>query len=275
MISSTGPSQTFFRAVGEVNEIRSVLRRCLANGFPLDTVEIVHADAATYPPLIQEVVSVLEGVDDQNILNNQLPVTFSEGLPIRESKPARALTAWLTWREEYHPQWRLVRMIRDGLLDWERGLEQSGSNEHHKRECHDAIHNREENPCVSSSSLLYELLRLKLGFELSDALEKVKKAKESIEKLSLTAFRKTTQDSGEEEFDEEYAIQQKKQRVSSLRVLENLFCSLISIECRVDATALDIISQSKLFLENLASSQNQFDNNSKNRLLVELSDLEV
>ena len=275
VISSTGPSQTFFRAVGEVNEIRSVLRRCLANGFPLDTVEIVHVDAATYPPLIQEVVSVLEGVDDQNILNNQLPVTFSEGLPIRESKPARALTAWLTWREEYHPQWRLVRMIRDGLLDWERGLEQSGSNEHHKRERHDAIHNREENPCVSSSSLLYELLRLKLGFELSDALEKVKKAKESIEKLSLTAFRKTTQDSGEEEFDEEYAIQQKKQRVSSLRVLENLLCSLISIECRVDATALDIISQSKLFLENLASSQNQFDNNSKNRLLVEISDLEA
>ncbi|MEO1991915.1 MAG: PD-(D/E)XK nuclease family protein, partial [Pirellulales bacterium] len=245
-------------------------------GFPLDTVEIVHADAATYPPLIQEAVSVMEGIGDSELLNNELPVTFSEGLPIRESKPARALEAWLNWREEQHPQWRLLRMVRDGLLDWEKSLQRFATESVHKNERQDVMPNSEEMQYVSSSSLLFELRRLNLGFELSDALEKVKTARGIVQQSSLTTFRKTARDSGEsEEFDEGYAIQQKHQRLASLRVLESLLNCLLSVEGNATATAFEIIAQSRLFLETLASSQSQFDNNSKNRLLAELSDLEI
>ncbi len=43
-------SVKMFRAVGEVNEVREVLRRCSGGGIPFDEVEILHTDAATYRP---------------------------------------------------------------------------------------------------------------------------------------------------------------------------------------------------------------------------------
>src|SRR5262249_39112924 len=43
-----------FRAIGEVNEVRQVLRCCLAAGIPFDMVEILHTDWDTYVPLIYE-----------------------------------------------------------------------------------------------------------------------------------------------------------------------------------------------------------------------------
>ena len=100
-----------FRAVGEVNEVREVLRRCVENKIPFDEVEIVHTDTATYVPLIYETTLVLkdDGTED-------IPVTFAEGIPISYSRPARALKGWLSWMGEDYPQSLLVRLIQDGLL---------------------------------------------------------------------------------------------------------------------------------------------------------------
>ena len=111
-----------YRAVGEVNEVREVLRRCMEKKIPLDEVEILHTDAATYVPLIYERAWSLKSEDDDSI-----PVTFSEGIPPRYSRPARALVAWLSWIREDYPQSFLVRMIRDGLLRIERGGEEERS----------------------------------------------------------------------------------------------------------------------------------------------------
>ena len=47
-------SARYFRAVGEVNEVRGVLRRCLGGEIPLDEVEVLCTDVATYVPLIYE-----------------------------------------------------------------------------------------------------------------------------------------------------------------------------------------------------------------------------
>ena len=101
-----------FRAVGEVNEVREVLRRCVEGGIPFDEVEILHTDAATYVPLVYELCSSL--ADEPG---GPVPVTFSEGIPVRYSRPGRALTAWLSWLGEDFPQSTLVRMIQDGLLE--------------------------------------------------------------------------------------------------------------------------------------------------------------
>jgi len=99
------PTFDAFSAVGETNEIREVLRRCLANGWPLDEVEILHTDSAVYLPRLFEVTEAL-GV----------PVTFAEGVPVSFTRPGRALSAFLAWTRDDYPQTALLAMIRDGLL---------------------------------------------------------------------------------------------------------------------------------------------------------------
>ena len=95
-----------FNAVGETSEVREVLRRCLANGWPLDQVEVLHTDAETYVSRFYETAAALD-----------VPVTFAEGIPVRYSRPGRALAAWLAWLGDDFPQPALVAMIRDGLLE--------------------------------------------------------------------------------------------------------------------------------------------------------------
>jgi hypothetical protein len=104
-------SVKMFRAVGEVNEVREVLRRCSSAGIPFDEVEIVHTDTATYVPLVYEVCSALAPLEGGVEL-----ATFAEGIPVRYSRPGRALAAWLSWIEEDFPQSTLVRMVQEGLL---------------------------------------------------------------------------------------------------------------------------------------------------------------
>ena len=100
-----------FRAVGEVNEVREVLRRCVEERIPYDEVEILHTDWDTYVPLVYELAWRL-----QSSSGDSIPVTFSEGIPPRYSRPARALMGWLSWIREDCPQSTLVRLIQDGLL---------------------------------------------------------------------------------------------------------------------------------------------------------------
>ncbi len=100
-----------FRAVGEVNEVREVLRRCVERGIPFDDVEILHTDSATYVPLIFELCCRLKPEDPASI-----PVTFYEGVASTYSRPARALLGWLNWISEGYPQSALVDMVTDGLL---------------------------------------------------------------------------------------------------------------------------------------------------------------
>src|SRR5262249_26045303 len=114
-----------FCSIGEANEVREVLRRCLARGIPLDHVEILHTDSTTYLPLIYEVFWALETSDAGN--SGELPVTFAEGISSRYSRPGRALIAWLSWIREGYPQANLVRLIREGIVTIPSKNEQSFS----------------------------------------------------------------------------------------------------------------------------------------------------
>jgi ATP-dependent helicase/nuclease subunit B len=107
-------SAKIFRAVGEVNEVRGVLRRCLAAQIPLDEVEVLCTDVGTYVPLFYETFARLLG-DDQSI--DDIPVTFQEGIPARKFRPGRALVGWLAWMRDDFPQSGLVQMIQEGLLE--------------------------------------------------------------------------------------------------------------------------------------------------------------
>jgi len=102
------------RAVGEVNEVRDVLRSCHAGEIRLDNVELLHTDAETYVPLVYEVVATTALGDDQTA--DDMPVTFAEGIPSSYSRPGRLLAGWLEWIREGFPQNVVVRMLREGLL---------------------------------------------------------------------------------------------------------------------------------------------------------------
>jgi ATP-dependent helicase/nuclease subunit B len=101
-------------ASGEVNEVRAALRRCLAEGWPFDQVEILYTDRDTYLPLLFETLARYSGVETGDL--DALPASFSEGIPVRYSRPGRALTAWALWILEGFPVAALAGMVREGLL---------------------------------------------------------------------------------------------------------------------------------------------------------------
>ena len=103
-----------FRAVGEVNEVREVLRRLLASGTKLDEAELLYTEAQTYVPLVFKTIaaqSACGSIDDESF-----PATFADGIPTTYSRPGRLLSAWTAWITKDFPQARLVRMIGEGLL---------------------------------------------------------------------------------------------------------------------------------------------------------------
>lgn len=125
---------SMFRALGSSNEIREVLRRVVQNygcekagqTVPFDQIEILHTDYETYVPVIYETLqSVLMVL---NIEPKSLPVTFAEGIPVKYSRPARALHTWLRWVYDGYPQESLIEMISDGLLDVEYGADNPPAN---------------------------------------------------------------------------------------------------------------------------------------------------
>ncbi len=101
---------TMFRATGEVNEVREVLRRCLEAKLPLDEMEIVCADEESYVPLIYETIWHLFPDAEE------APVTFARGLPSWYYRPARALMAWLAWQRGGCAQSVLARMVAEKQL---------------------------------------------------------------------------------------------------------------------------------------------------------------
>lgn len=114
-----------FHARGISSEIREVFRRILTpcnadeskQSIAFDEVEILHTDYETYVPTIFEIAQSLM-MSFENDLDS-IPMTFAEGIPVKFSRPARALNSWLKWMNEGYPQTILVDMISDGLISRE------------------------------------------------------------------------------------------------------------------------------------------------------------
>jgi ATP-dependent helicase/nuclease subunit B len=105
---------SIFRAFGEVNEVREVLRRLISGGISLDHVELLHTDFETYVPTIYETLArITKGANGDPA---GLPVTFAEGIPARYSRPGRALIGFIQWIQSDFEQEILYRMLQDGLI---------------------------------------------------------------------------------------------------------------------------------------------------------------
>ena len=243
-----------FRAAGEANEVRHVLRTCLAQGLRLDEIEVVHTDAATYPPLVRELVAALHRPATAATAagsEGHVPVTFAEGLPLADSKPGRALAGWLAWRRDGHPQAGLERLLRDGVLELATIVADA----------------------PRSSALVRELRRVKIGRGLGRTVSMLTAAAARAEEQPPETFVRRHDDgdlpAGDELTADELAVRKTRitQRLSALAALAN---HLTACEGNPDATAEQMLAGARTFVETVCPADSEFDGNARRMILDEI-----
>lgn len=226
-----------FRAVGEVNEVREVLRRCLREGIPFDEVELLYSDADTYLPLIYEVASSPGE-------SASVPVTFAEGIPVRYSRPGRALLGWLYWRRDGYPQATLAWMIQDGLLR----IPSQGP------------------ASFSRLAAAFRAVPIGLGADrylrcLDDAVERCQRRRErrqsDQEDEALTAGKAA----------------ELEAHIHALRALRATLAPLLAAATKDDGTPAGALGAAMAFLRDQVRSASELDSYARERLLREMADL--
>ena len=230
---------SIYRAIGEVNEVREVFRRCAEGAIPFDDVEILHTDGPTYVPLIYDLAWTLKSEVDSSI-----PVTFAEGIPTSYSRPGRALRAWLYWVRNNHPQWTLVRMIQDGILRMDKA----------------------EGYGFSFSLLAAALRVVPIGAGAQRYLTAIDDQIQSLD-----------QPLQENESDEDDAPTEPKKHIKRIERLRNvrlLVERLLKNNLTSDSSQKTVLKMAVWFLENCCRCVNELDAYSKGRLQAEISELE-
>jgi ATP-dependent helicase/nuclease subunit A len=244
-----------FRAAGEGNEVRFVLRTCLRLGLRLDEVEIVHTDPNTYPSVVREIVAALPrperhqaSAGDEDVP----PVTFAEGLPLADSRPGRALSAWLSWRRDGHPQSGLEHMLREGLIDL-------------RRTTPDA---------PRPASLVRELRGVRIGRGLDRAASLLSAAVARVRDRPAASFLhgERDDDPGEDAgaVGEELLAHRKQRHWQRLTALEAFVTQLAACEGGRDGVADAVLRGARTFVDVLCPADSEFDGNARRVLLDEI-----
>lgn len=261
----------FFQAIGESNEVRHALRICLARGIRLDEVELIHTDGSTYPPVIHEIIAALPqpgeiGPDEDGTPRpiTATPVTFAEGLPVRASKPGRALLAWLRWRRDGYPQGGLERMLREGLL---------------KMPSPKAAGKKAEKSFTSASALIWVLRSLRVGRGLERLCTRASDDLAHTQAMPLQEF---AAQHGDENRDEETPPEAeleaaRQRRTTTLESLVTLSEQLRACEPAADqalgtVTPRGLLECAHHFLDKLCKSRGEFNENARNRLMEEIGE---
>ena len=233
-------SVRFFHAVGEINEIREVFRRCIADSIPLDDVEILHTDTETYVPLIHATAC---RYGSKEARSEGLAVTFAEGIPASLSRPGRALAAWLQWIGERYPLRLLVDMIGNGLLNVGGG--------------------------DLSFSFLVRLLRpLAIGLDATDYLPKLDEQIAAARQSSSLPAEGDDADSPEVTF--------RERRLKGLAALRQLVKRLLGLSSSVaTGSPLSVLRAAEEFLATLARSVNEIDRYATEALVEKLQERQL
>ena len=260
-------SVTIFHAVGAVNEIRHVLRTCLQRGIPLDDVELLYTDAQTYLPLVYELVLGLTDADaptspraDDEACRSalfddgkspseanstcaptpplQLPATFVDGIPVRYSRPGRALAAWLSWLEQGCPQTTLVRMVQDGLLATEEG---------------------DDKPSFARLAILLRSVPIGLGQDryLKMVRDEIRACQEELNAPPAADENGQTDPA---------AAERTQRKLADLECLARLLTNLLSCCPKAGASQKDVLLAAGDFLQKAARSAGYLDYLSRDRL---------
>src|SRR5262249_19353199 len=95
-----------FRAVGEENEIREVLRRLRVKKVSFDDAELLYTDPKTYPALIFEIAE-----------QHGIPCTFAGGIAVNFSRPGQAAVGLLSWIGGNFEEAELQGIVTSGAID--------------------------------------------------------------------------------------------------------------------------------------------------------------
>ncbi len=225
----------FSTSSGEVNEVKTTFQRLLFHStpIPLDHVELLVADSATYVPLIIEqlIYWLNDGLaeDQEPISVEQLPVTFSDGIPCVYSRPGRGLRGWVRWIRNDCLQSKLVQLIREGLIA------RPNESQHHS--------------AVGFSRLANRLRGLAIGFSGSRYLPKLAAAIASAEAMHRRP----------QEPDSEGGPPNRDYGLNTLITLQAMVRPLIENLPGTDDGPGDILKSAYQFLRNSVRCANRFD----------------
>ncbi len=218
-------------AIGEINEIRAILRQCLAEEIPFDQVEVIHTDAETYVPLIYELCE-----------RHTLPATFAEGIPVRYAKPGRALRGWLRWMREDFTQAALLSLIQDGLLQL---------------------------PLKSMEMDEYGFARLlrslPIGFGRERYGKRIQDEIQAVETRLANPERSLNEEREENRDSRDWTWLEKRR--DHLCILQQFISELLEMTPRADDPGEEVLRQAGRFLETFARAVTEFDRHARQRLL--------
>ena len=241
-----------FHASGEINEVREALRRCLAAGYKLDQVELLHTDKQTYVPLVFE--TFLRMNPQASEAEASVPVTFAEGIPSRYARPGKALAGWIQWIKEDYTQTTLTRMIQDGLLEIP-GLQGAG---------------------LSMHRLAAMLREIKIGWGKDRYVPKID---ERI--LALESKTPEIADSESALSAEENGLQRgdldresDEDRLAGLRLVRDLVELVLQTCPHNETTPVQALQAARTFVSSLARSDNEMDNYAARSLRENIEDME-
>ena len=223
------------QAIGEINEVRGVLRNCLANGISWDEVELLHTDHETYGMLVYETLSRLEPTTE--FPGDTLPVTFAEGISCRYSRPGKALRAWLAWVNNNFPQATLVHLVKAGLIH---------------------LPDKESTP-ASFSELGALLRKLRIGFGKQRYLSTIRDRIHTLDHEHTDSLDSTDSVIGTDR--------------NAYEQLEKLVESLMAISDSATDTSATLLIAAKQFLESSARSVSQLDHFASQMLIDHLDNI--
>ncbi len=227
-----------YRCIGEVNEVRKVLRICLARDIAFDEVEILYTDSDTYLPLIYETVSRLN-----YDLDNDIPITFAQGIPIKYFRPGKALIGWLEWIQTDYPQAIIELMIKDGLL------------------CFDETIIEE----IGFSKLAAIFRGIPIGAMKNRYLQFIDREIRALDEyFDLIG-------SAEENRNNSKAIDEKRQRLKAVKSIRKVIERLLSSIPEPNSSPKDILNGAVDFLNNIFHPQNKWDDYYRGTLVDEIN----
>ena len=233
-------------AIGEVNEVRGVLRYCLQHQLPWDEVELLHSDTDRYVSLIYEVFSSLGEPGGE--IGEGLPVTFAEGISCWYSRPGRALLGWIQWVSNNCDQAELVRLVKEGLLQVGEAAEED----------------------LDFVRLAKQIRGLGAGFGRDRFLPRINYRQTFLRNRLAEDQESRLQD---DEAQSPAARASMQRDLADLDRLEKLVVRLIAVTPEKNATQPQIVSAAVTYLESLARSVSQLDNYALQKLVKELKDM--
>jgi ATP-dependent helicase/nuclease subunit B len=223
------------RAVGEVNEVRQVIRACVHEEHLLDGVELIHTDSETYVPLVLD--ALISTGEDEGVSLDQLPVTIAEGIPCHLSRPGRALARWLEWVGADHPQTGLVSMLSNRLLATEE----------------------------SNGQLIRSLMSVVIGEGSQRYLPRIDQAIELTEK-------ELTSDETKQHVRSDQGGR-LEENLEQLRAARSFVAALLAISPTATDSPAQILKKATLFLEQFSHRSGKLDEYALQRFLLEIKAL--